>query len=224
MTQAILKTHPKNKDFYFLYLKEVPVVYASIQKPKKKFQSEDMEWALTAFVDDETRAYLEDEILVNKSLSKVGKDKNKKRQIKYPLSSQRDDGKDVYDPYKDLNGISLTLNTKKKDNSDNELVVVDNDGNPLTDLVGNGSICNIKCFGYRNKDEQLVIQLNLVQVVDLKPFEGGGGDGSFTDDELGIRYNRTGSKEVDKAPANDVGSKSESNGSDSSNEDNNHPF
>lgn len=184
MNQAVLKQHPKNKDFYYLYLKEVPVVYAAVQKPKKKYQSEDTEWSLTAFVNDETRAYLEDEVVINKVLAKVGVDKNKKRQIKYALSSQREDGNDVYDPYDGLNGISLTLNTKKKDGSDNTLIVVDKDGNELTDLVGNGSICNIKCFCYKNQDEQLVASLNLVQVLDLVPYEGG--DGSFEDEELGI--------------------------------------
>lgn len=184
--QAVLVQDQKNKDFSYLYFKEVPVVYASVQDPKKKYQSEDMEWALTAFVNDATRAYLEDEVVVNKTLSKVGVDKNKKRKVKYALSSQRDDDNTVYDSFEGLNGISLSLNTKKKNGNPNKMIVVDAEGNEFKELVGNGSICNIKCFGYRNQDDALVIALNLVQVLEHVPFEGGGGS-VIEDDVLGIK-------------------------------------
>lgn len=189
MSSAKLVNHPKNKDFFFFYLMDVPVVYASVQKPKKKYKSEETEWALTAFIDDETREDIEENILLNKELFKVGVDKNKKRKIKYPTSSQRDDGNDVYDPYEGMHGVSLTLNTKRKNGEDNKLVVVDKDGNPMTDLVGNGSVCNIKCFGYRNQDDLLVVSLNLIQVVDHVPYEGG--DGSYEDDVLGITVKKS---------------------------------
>lgn len=183
--QAVLKTHPTNKDFFYLYLKNVPVVYASIQEPKKKHQSEEMEYAMTAFVNDQTREHLEsDEVLINKELKQVGVDKNKKRKIKYPTSDQREDGKDVYDAFTGLHGISLTLNEKTKKGKENKLLVVDKDGHAFEDLVGNGSVVNVKLFGYRNEDGALVVSMNLVQIIEHVPYEGG--DGTFEDEELGI--------------------------------------
>ena len=183
--QAVLKQDQKNKQFYYLYLKNVPVVYASVIQPKKKYQSDDTHWVLTAFVNDETRAYLEEEVLLNKELHKVGVDKNKKKKIKYTLSTQRDDENAVYDPYENLNGISLTLNTKRKNGEPNHLIVVDKNGEEFNELVGNGSVCNIKCFGYRNQDDLLVIALNIVQVLEHVPYEGTGG--IVEDEELGIK-------------------------------------
>ena len=199
--EATLRDHPKNRDFNFLYLKEVPVVYASVQATKKKYKSDEMEYCLTSFVNDDTREYLESVVKINKDLSKVGVDKNKMKNVKYPTSSQREDGKDVYDPYKGLNGISLTLNAKKKSGEEHTLPVVDKDGNPLTDLVGNGSVCNIKLFGYRNDEGLLVVSLNLVQVLNLVHYEGG--DGSFQEPELGITV-RKGKPEGSSAPAGSI--------------------
>ena len=183
--QAVLKPHPTNKEFSYLYLKNVPVVYPSIQEPKKKYQSKEMEYAMTAFVNTETREYLESEdVMLNKELFEVGKDKNKKKKIKYQTSDQREDGKDIYDPYVGLHGISLTLNEKTKAGKTNKLIVVDKEGHAFNDLVGNGSVVNVKLFGYRNDDGMLVVSMNLVQVVEHVPYEGG--DGTFEDEELGI--------------------------------------
>jgi hypothetical protein len=187
MNQAVVKNHPSNKDFYHIYLKEVPVVYASIQEPKKKFEGEGKEYCLTAFVNSETRTYLEDVAIVNKQLHEVGVGKNKLRKIKYPTSDQREDGKDVYDAYKGLYGISLTRPEFKKDGTPSPVTVVDKDGEELTSLVGNGSVCNIKCFGYKNKEGLLNMQLELVQVLDLVAYEG---KGDIQDDELGITVKR----------------------------------
>lgn len=183
--QAVLKNHPTNKDFFYLYLKNVPVVYASVQEPKKKYQSEEMEYAMTAFVNTETREYLESEdVMLNKELFEVGKDKNKKKKIKYQTSEQRADENPVYDPYVGMHGISLTLNEKTKKGKENKLLVVDKDGHAFKDLVGNGSVVNVKLFGYRNDDGMLVVSMNLVQVIEHVPYEGG--DGTFEDEELGI--------------------------------------
>lgn len=194
--QAVIKPHPKNKDFFYLYLKKVPVVYANVQAVKKKYQSEEKEFCLTAFVNDETRTYLEEEVILNKILSKVGKDKNKKKQIKYPTSKQHKDGANIYDAFEGLNGINLSLSELKKNGELNTLTVVDKDGNVFTDLVGNGSICSIKCFGYRNEDDMLNISLDIVQVLEHIPYEGGDGS-SFNDEELGISY-QVGAKKVGK--------------------------
>ena len=60
------------------------------------------------------------------------------------------------------------------------------DGKPFKGLIGNGSVCNIKCFGYRNQDEQLVVQLQMIKVVDLVEYEAAEGAGSLQDDLLGI--------------------------------------
>ena len=192
--QAVLKQDTKNKDFSYLYFKSVPVIYASVQEPKKKYQSTDKEYAVTIFVTEETKTFLEEDVLLNKTLYKVGVDKNKKRKIKFPLSSQVDSENDMnYDDYKGLYGLSLSLNEKRKNGKTNTLIVVDEAGNPFTDLVGNGSICSIKCFGYRNEDELLVVSLNIVQVLEHVPYEGG--SGVIEDDELGITVQRPEAKE-----------------------------
>jgi len=185
MNQAVLKQHPTSKDYVYLYLKEVPVVYASIQEPKKKFEGTDNEYSVTAFVNDETRTYLEDTALINKQLYKVGVDKNKKRQVKYQTSQQREDKKNIYDPYEGLSGINLTRPEFNKKGALNKVVVVDSNGDTFTDLVGNGSVCNIKCFGYRNKEGLLNIQMELVQIIKHVPYTSGGNKEVF-DDELGI--------------------------------------
>lgn len=187
MNQAVLNKDPKG-DFEYLYLKNVPVVYASVQEPKFKYQSKtEKEYALTAFVNDETRAFLEDEVKINKTLYKVGVDKNKKRVVKYKLSSQQDgDEPDTtYDAFEGLNGISLTLNEKKKNGDPATLAVVDSEGIPIDDLVGNGSVCSVKCWGYRNQDDLLVVSLSIVQVHDLVHYEAKA-KGPIVDDELGI--------------------------------------
>ncbi len=161
----------------FLYLKNVVVYYASVLDTKNKYESKEKEFSVLAFVSDEDRETLEDSVRINKQLFKVGKDKNKKRAIKYP--------EDKYPLVKGLNGIQLTLNEYSKQGKLNSLTVVDKEGQPQTELVGNGSLCNIKCFGYRNQDDLLVVSLTLVQVVDLVPYEGG--SSSDYDEELGIK-------------------------------------
>ena len=184
----------KDKKFEFLYLKNVPVFFASVLEPKKKYSEPDpadknqskREYALTAFVDDDAREYLEDEVLINKQLFKVGKDKNKKRKVKFPLEKQLKDGDGFsYDAVDGLNGIQLTLNEFTNSGKPARMVVVGTDGKPFKELVGNGSVCNIKCFGYRNQDDQLVVSLNIVQVVEHVPYEGGDSN-KIVDDELGI--------------------------------------
>ena len=182
----------KDKKFEFLYFKDVPVFYAAVHEPKKKFadplpdakNQSKREYAVTAFVDSKDREKLEDEVLINKTLFEVGKDKNKKRKIKYPLEKQLKDGGTAYDEVKGLHGIQLTLNEFTNGGKKAPIIVVDKEGKPFKETVGNMSRCNIKCFGYRNQDDQLVVSLNIVQVLEHVPYEGG--DGTITDDDLGI--------------------------------------
>ncbi len=194
-TQAVLKVEGKNE---FLYLKNVPIFFASILSTKKKYQEEKArEYAMTVFVDTETREKLElptDEggVAINKELKEVGKDRNKKKKIKFPLEKQLKDGKGTaYDEVNGMHGVSLALNEYTKSGKKSILKVVDKDGKnwPKDKLIGNGSVVHVKCFGYRNVDDQLVVFPNLVVIVDHVPYEGG--NGTFEDDELGISFDLT---------------------------------
>lgn len=186
-TDAILKESGK---YFNVYIMNAPVYFASVQKPKKKYQSEDTEYALTAFVDSETREKLE-EYQLNKDLYAVGKDKNKKKQVKFKLSSQlKDDEKNHYDEVKGLHGVSLTCPTTTKNGDPRTITVIDSEGNPFKEDVGNLSVCNIKMFAYKNQDDMLVVSIDTVQVIDHVPYEGGSGSGPVVDDVLGTTYNR----------------------------------
>lgn len=166
--------------FEFLYIKNAVAYYPSLQQPKDKFQSSDREYSITLFVDDETRAELEDEVKLNKQLFKVGKDKTKTRKIKY----EADKFKDV----EGLNGVTLALSEFAKSGREQKPIVVDKDGIKYDGLVGNGSKVSVKCFGYRNKDDLLVVSLNLVKIHELVEYTGGSSDGKGYDKELGVSY------------------------------------
>src|SRR5690606_31650365 len=97
----------KEGKFETVYINKVPVVYTSVQQPKKKYESEDREYTLTAFVSDEDRRILEDEVMLNKQLYKVGVDKNKKRQIKFTTEK--------FGEYEGLSGVTLTCPEFTKD-------------------------------------------------------------------------------------------------------------
>lgn len=189
-TEAVLVKEGKNE---FLYLKNVPVFFAKILELGKKYQSEDLEYQMTVFVDTETREKLElpvdeDGVAINKELKEVGKDRNKKKQVKYPLESQLKDGKGTaYDLVNGLHGMGLSLNEMTKSGKKSILKVVDADGKDWdkSKAIGNGSILHVKCFGYRNQDEQLVVFPNLVVVVDHVPYEGNSG-GIVEDSILGV--------------------------------------
>jgi len=178
-----------------IYIQDVPVIYAVVQEPKNKWTPENVpngslgkEYSLTTFVDEETKTKLEDELMLNKQFFKVGVDKNKKRQIKYKLTSQVEDADEgwesPYDPYENLYGFSLTLPEKNKKGEPNVLNVIDTSGNQITDLIGNGSVCTIKLFYYTNADGLKNVALNTVMVKELVHFEGGSSGG--TDDVLGV--------------------------------------
>lgn len=179
-----------------IYIQDVPVVYAVVQEPRDKWTPDGVpagslgeEYSLTAFVDEAVKDTLFDELLLNKSFFEVGVDKNKKRQIKYKLTSQVKDADDdfvsVYDPYEGLYGVSLTLPALKKNGQANVLNIIDTEGEQIADLVGNGSVCTIKLFYYTNNDDQKNVTLDTIQVKDLVAYEGGGSSGGV-DDVLGV--------------------------------------
>ncbi len=210
----------KDKQFEYLYIKDAVAYYSSVQEPKKKYNQpladaknqSKREYCLTAFITKKDREELEDKVMVNKQIFEVGKDKNKKRKIKYPL--------ETYEEVKGLHGISLSLNELTGAGKPANLVVVDGKGQPLTELVGNGSKVNVKCFGYRNQEGLLNISMQIVQVTDLVPYEGGGGDGTFHDDELGIDYTVGGNKGSSiNDEFGDVDDAAEAEGDDGPNED-----
>lgn len=185
----------KDKKFEFLYIMNAPVYYAKVHNPHFKYQSTtDKEFGLTVFMDDKARELLEDKVLINKTLYKVGVDKNKKRAIKFPTES--------YDLVKDMHGMSVTLNEYNKQGKKGRLFVVDAQGKPFTKDIGNGSVVNLKLFGYRNQDGALVVQLNTVVVVDHVPYNKGG---SFSDDVLGITIDASDLEDTVKADDTIIG-------------------
>lgn len=191
-TTIIVKDLPKvgNFETVNLYIKNAPVFYAVVHDPKKKYQSEDREFSATVFVDEETKDKLLDEVMVNKSFALVGKDKTTKppRRIKYPLSSQVEEGKVNYDAVEGMYGFSVAKPEFSKKGNKMSVNVIDTEGNAFTENVGNGSVCTLKLFGYRNQEGQLTISLDTVQVVKHVPFEGKASSDSVDDDVLGVSY------------------------------------
>ena len=217
-TEAVLVKEGK---FEFLYLKNATVFFAKVLELGKKYQSEDLEYQLTVFVDTETREKLElpvDEggVAINKELKEVGKDRNKKKQIKYPLESQLKDGKGTaYDMVAGLHGMGLSLNEYTKSGKKSILKVVDSNGKDWdkSKAIGNGSKIDIKCFGYRNQDEQLVVFPNLIVVTEHVPYEGGNG-GVVTDNVLGVTVDMSSAYEEEATQAEDTSSNTTQNNED----------
>lgn len=173
-----------------VYLLNVPVFFAKVHAPQKKFNSEEKEYGVTVFIDEVTKDKLLDEVLVNKTFAKVGVDKTTKppRRIKFPLSSQADEGKTNYDAVDGMFGFTVAKAEFSKAGKRMFVNVVDAAGEKFTADIGNGSICSLKLFGYRNQDGQLVVSLDTVKVVEHVPYEGGTSDGTVTDDVLGVKY------------------------------------
>ena len=223
-TEAILTQEGK---FEFLYLKNTPVYFAKILELSKKYQSDDLEYQMTVFVDTDTREKLElpvDEggVAINKQLFEVGKDRNKKKKIKFPLESQLKDGEKVsYDAVEGLHGLSLSLNELTKKGNKSILKVVDKDGKDWdkSKAIGNGSIVTVKCFGYRNQDEQLVVSLNLVMVVEHVPYEGGNSGGMVEDSILGVSYDMSSAYEANEASNESTAQSVKDSANDTSDED-----
>lgn len=193
MTSIVLRDLPKTGGLETcnLYIKDATVFYAVVHEPKKKYQSEDREYSVTVFVDEETKDKLLDEVMVNKSFALVGKDKTSKppRRIKYPLSSQTEEGKVNYDVVDGMYGFTVAKPEFSKKGNPMTVNVIDKDGKAFTENVGNGSVCTLKLFGYRNQDNQLVVTLDTLQVLEHVPYEAKVAAESVDDDVLGVSYN-----------------------------------
>ncbi len=175
----------KDLELGYLYFKNVPVTFAQALKPGKKYNSEDTTYSLNLFINSDTKDKVE-KIGLNKELAEVGVTKVKKGKnrgnIKYPLDEHNT-------PYGGMFAAQFTRDTVKR-NADGEIIktrtplkVVDSQGNPFTEEVGNGSVCHIKLFTYRNQDEMLVVMLDTVVVLEHIPYVR---EESFYDEELGI--------------------------------------
>ena len=208
-TEAVLVKEGKNE---FLYLKNVPVFFAKVLEVVDNYAKDGKEFQFTVFVDSDTREKLElpvdeDGIALNKELKEVGKDRKKNKQIKYPLESQLKDGKGTpYDIVDGMYGMGLSLNELTKAGKKSILKVVDADGKDWdkTKAIGNGSKLHVKCFGYRNQDEQLVVFPNLIVVVEHVPYEGNSG-GVVEDSVLGVSVDMSSAYEANEA-SNGLGS------------------
>lgn len=192
MTSIVLRDLPKTGGLEScnLYIKDAVVFYAAVHDLKKKYQSEDREYSVTVFVDEDTKDKLLDEVMVNKGFALVGKDKTSKppRRIKYPLSSQVEEGKVNYDIVDGMYGFSVAKPEFSKKKNPMSVNVIGADGSPFTENVGNGSVCTLKLFGYRNQDGQLCVTLDTLQVLEHVPYEGKTAADSVEDDVLGVSY------------------------------------
>lgn len=191
-TSIIVRDLPKSGSLETcnLYIKDAVVFYSVVHEPKKKYQSEDREFSVTVFVDEETKDKLLDEVMVNKTFALVGKDKTSKppRRIKYPLSSQTEEGKVNYDVVDGMYGFTVAKPEFSKKGNPMSVNVIDADGKAFTENVGNGSVCTLKLFGYRNQDNQLVVTLDTMQVLEHVPYEVKAAAESVEDDVLGVSY------------------------------------
>lgn len=191
-TSIIVKELPKagTLETCNLYIKNATAFYAAIHEPRLKYQSDEKEFSAQVFVSEETKDKLLDEVMVNKSFSEVGITKTSKppRKIKFPLSSQVEEGKMNYDAVKGLWGFNVAKPEVSKKGNKMFVNVIDTEGKPFTENVGNGSVVTLKLFGYKNQDNQLVVTLDTVQVIEHVPYENKGSSGSIEDDVLGVSY------------------------------------
>lgn len=188
-TEVIVRDLPKSGTLETanVYIKNAVVFYAAVHEPKLKYQSTDKEFSATVFVDEEAKDRLLDEVMVNKSFSQVGVTKTSKppRKIKYALSSQVEEGKANYDLVDGLWGFNIAKPEFSKKGNTMSVNVIDTEGNAFTENVGNGSVVNLKLFGYKNQDGQLTVTLDTMQIVEHVPFEGKVSSDSVEDDILG---------------------------------------
>lgn len=188
-TEVIVRDLPKSGglETVNIYIKNAVVFYAAVHEAKKKYQSESKEFSAQVFVDEEAKDKLLDEVMVNKTFAEVGVTKTSKppRKIKYMTSEQAEEGKVNYDVVKGLWGFNVAKPEFSKKNNPMTVNVINTEGEAFTDNIGNGSVVNLKLFGYKNVDNQVVITLDTVQVVEHIPFEGRTASDSVDDDILG---------------------------------------
>jgi hypothetical protein len=219
---VVVKQNPKNKDFYEVYLKDVTVYYASVHSTKLKYQADKLpedqrrEYSITVFTTGAVADYLVDVMNINKQFFEVGVGKNKLRKIKFPLSSQVDEGKSNYDLVKGLHGAQFGAPEYSKAGKPNKIVVVDIAGKPTTVNIGNGSKCTIKFLAYKNNDGLLNMRPAIVQIRELVEYEGGGGAsaGGVYDEELGINISADELAAIAEADAERKAIRAEASGED----------
>ncbi len=167
----------KENNFEFLYLKGVPVYFAKVHSPVFKYQStEHKEYSLNVFLSKKVTEALENTILVNKELKEVGVGLNKKRKIKYPL--------DTFPGMDGLFGMNLSSPEFSGSGASSAIAVI-KDNKIFKENIGNGSICDIKCLGWRNPDDLLNLRLQIVVVKDHIPYESEVSL-NIVDNELGV--------------------------------------
>ena len=188
-TEVIVRDLPKTGglETVNIYIKNAVVFYAAVHEAKKKYQSEAKEFSAQVFVDEEAKDRLLDEVMVNKTFAEVGVTKTSKppRKIKFMTSEQAEEGKVNYDVVKGLWGFNVAKPEFSKKGNAMAVTVIDTDGQPFTDNIGNGSIVNLKLFGYKNVDSQVVVTLDTVQVVEHIPYESRATSDNVEDDILG---------------------------------------
>lgn len=188
-TEVIVRDLPKTGglETVNIYIKNAVVFYAAVHEAKKKYQSESKEFSAQVFVDEEAKDRLLDEVMVNKTFAEVGVTKTSKppRKIKFMTSDQAEEGKVNYDVVKGLWGFNAAKPEFSKKGNAMAVTVIDTNGQPFTDNIGNGSVVNLKLFGYKNVDNQVVVTLDTVQVVEHVAYEGRTASDSVDDDILG---------------------------------------
>ncbi len=203
-TSVIVKQLPKSGtlETFNVYILNTPVFYATVHDVKTKYQSQDREYSLQSFVTEETKDKLIDEVMVNKTFAEVGVTKTTKapRRIKFPLSSQVEEGKVNYDVVKGMHGFTVAKPEFSKKGNKMTVNVIDKDGNAFSENIGNGSICTLKLFGYRNPEGQLTVTLDTVQVVEHIPYEGKGSSDEVVDDVLGSYKVKKAESKVEEEP------------------------
>lgn len=208
-TEVIVRNLPKSGTLETanVYIKNAVVFYAAVHEAKLKYQSTDKEFSATVFVDEEAKDNLLDVVMVNKSFSQVGITKTSKppRKIKFPLSSQVEEGKGNYDLVDGLWGFNIAKPEFSKKGLPMSVNVIDTEGNAFTENVGNGSVVNLKLFGYKNMDGQLTVTLDTMQVVEHVPYEQKGSAGEVEDDILGsYKVKKVEAKAVEKEEEQEV--------------------
>lgn len=188
-TEVIVRDLPKSGTLETanVYIKNAVVFYAAVHEPKLRYQSTDKEFSATVFVDEEAKDNLIDVVMVNKNFAQVGVTKTTKppRRLKYPLSSQVEEGKANYDLVDGLWGFNIAKPEFSKKGLPMSVNVIDTEGQAFTENVGNGSVVNLKLFGYKNQDGQLTVTLDTMQIVEHIPYEGKSSSDEVVDDVLG---------------------------------------
>jgi hypothetical protein len=96
-----------------------------------------------------------------------------------------EEGKVNYDVVKGMHGFTVAKPEFSKKGNKMTVNVIDKDGNAFTDNIGNGSICTLKLFGYKNVEGQLTVTIDTVQVIEHVPYEGKTSSDEVVDDVMG---------------------------------------